>query len=942
MKKLRIFIFLSLIASFLLAFVGCSAKLETPTNLKIDQDTLILTWSDIEEANYYSLDINGEEYSANKNSYKLEKLDAGDYVIKVKAMGIGRSESAWSEEINFTREKETGMLFKLINGGTEYEVTNAGTVEGDVVVPAEYRKRPVTSIGKKAFSKKVKITSIVLPETITSIGESAFANCEFLTSINIPSAVTTIGKKAFQSCGALAVDVVIPSGVTVIEDGTFGYCRSIEKVTIGENVTKIGESAFADCESLKEIIIPDNVTEVGRYAFSACTAATNLSIGSGVVYLSESVFANCTSLTSVTSGAKVQAIGTCAFMGCTALTTFNATDALIVIEGEAFRGCTELIEVELSENVQTISSYAFYDTKIWTNATDVVYVGDWIVGCKVRNLTTITDKIKDTTVGIAAMSFAYSSEVTSLVLPDSVKYINTAAFGAMTKLASVVLGAGVEVLDAQAFAQCKVLKNVKLGSWDFDNGVLTGSSLKKIGKYAFQGCEMLSSIEIPETVDYIGAWAFRDTGMYKNASTGIVYAGNWVVDCNVNYLMSGDVTVTDGTVGVAEYAFYQAPISTIVMPDSVKYINRTAFYMAQSLLEVTLPSTLERIEEYTFFNCYHLRRVNLPETLTYVGKSAFHYCMLLGAGGDTTSLVDLESELVIPDSVKEIGDFAFFGCGYAEVNPADNQLYAYGIDKIVIGDGLEKVGTEAFAQCQSVVTLEIGDGLTEIGDYMFFKCISLQEITFGANVQKIDNRAFYGCTSLTSVTIPDTVTTIERYAFYKCENLETLNLGRGVETIGRSAFAGCAKISSLYIPANVKSIDKQAFRNVHALKSVVIEEGVEGIQNYAFYGCKLATFYIESATVPADWAQRWNSAYRPVVYGVTISSEGYVVSFVKKADTVKNVNEKTFLQEPIREGYKCIGWATSATAQTAEYVGNQVLNAPDNLVLYAVWQPIQN
>ena len=118
--------------------------------------------------------------------------------------------------------------------------------------------------------------------------------------------------------------------------------------------------------------------------------------------------------------------------------------------------------------------------------------------------------------------------------------------------------------------------------------------------------------------------------------------------------------------------------------------------------------------------------------------------------------------------------------------------------------------------------------------------------------------------------------------------------------------------------------------------------GVAFIDNYAFYGCELATFYIEADSAPAEWAKRWNSAYRPVVYGVTLSAEGRVVAFTKNADTVKNVNEKTFLQEPVFEGQKCIGWSTTANAQTAEYVGNQVLNAPDNTVLYAVWQPIEN
>ena len=61
MKKFRFFIFFSLIICCLLAFIGCGkTKLERPTNLQIDQDTLVLTWDEVENARYYTISINGE------------------------------------------------------------------------------------------------------------------------------------------------------------------------------------------------------------------------------------------------------------------------------------------------------------------------------------------------------------------------------------------------------------------------------------------------------------------------------------------------------------------------------------------------------------------------------------------------------------------------------------------------------------------------------------------------------------------------------------------------------------------------------------------------------------------------------------------------------------------------------------------------------------------
>ena len=180
MKKIRIFILLSLIICCLTMCMGCASNLTIPTDLEIDQDTLVLTWSDVDGARSYTLDINGEEFDSSKNSYKLEKLDAGEYEIKVKARGNGRSESKWSEEIPFTREPETGMIFKLINNGTEYEVSNIGTAEGDIVVPDTYRNRPVTSIGRKAFAKKPRLTSVVLGENITKSANRRLRNARRL------------------------------------------------------------------------------------------------------------------------------------------------------------------------------------------------------------------------------------------------------------------------------------------------------------------------------------------------------------------------------------------------------------------------------------------------------------------------------------------------------------------------------------------------------------------------------------------------------------------------------------------------------------------------------------------------------------------------------------------------------------------------------------------
>jgi uncharacterized repeat protein (TIGR02543 family) len=77
-----------------------------------------------------------------------------------------------------------------------------------------------------------------------------------------------------------------------------------------------------------------------------------------------------------------------------------------------------------------------------------------------------------------------------------------------------------------------------------------------------------------------------------------------------------------------------------------------------------------------------------------------------------------------------------------------------------------------------------------------------------------------------------------------------------------------------------------------------------------------------------------------MAFGVTLADEGYVVSFTKTADTLKNVNAKTFMQAPARAGYVFAGWAATADATTAQWQANEVENVADGTVLYAVWNAV--
>jgi len=974
MKKIYRILFLGVIVCGLLALVGCigGRALSKPANLRINQATLELRWSAVPDATYYTLHIEGgtlteaeQERSVSKNSFSLEILKEGDYVISVKAMTNDeqRRDSAWSEKISFTREHETGLRFTLINANTEYEVSGMGTAPSDVVVPDIYRGRPVTRVGERAFRNRA-LTSIVLGNNIVKIGADAFNNCSYLESITIPDSVTSIGAGAFQSCRTLKT-ITIPDSVTSIGAGAFQYCNGVTSATIGSGITEIASDLFSGCRALSEVVIPDTVTTIGANAFSECNAVTRIVIGQNVTSIGEYAFyRNGVAEELVFKGDRVVTIGQYAFSECKTLKTVSLPASLVSLGGRAFEGCTSLEEIVLNGNIEQIGRDAFNGTKYYREQEkleeQLIYLDGWVIGVTSEHKADYSFEVKDGTVGIGAMAFRGCGNFTQMILPDSVKVIDDYAFFACPKLTSVVIGSGVERIGVQAFYSCELLRNVILGSYDFASGTMTGSSLKMIDAYAFMDCPTLESIEIPESVTSIGSYAFRNSGLWKKAIGGVVYAGNWLVDYD-GTRASNRVTVREGTVGVANYAFYNSPVSTVLFPDSVTKIGRAAFYRCASLTSVSLPSRLEAIEDYTFYRCSSLTGISIPETVKSIGRSAFYECSVLGApmsqedkdaliqlgeilGVDVTEILKNDGKLIIPDSVETIGDYAFYRCGASreekDMFGSSVIIPASGFEELIIGNGVKSVGYCAFAYSESLKTVTIGSGIETIGERAFYKCTALEEVSLGENLKDIGERAFYRCIALRGISIPDGVSEIKDYTFYRCVSLAEVDLGN-ISSIGNYAFYGCETLADVFFPESVHEIGKQAFRNCNSLTSVILGNHIETIGMHAFYGSKQLTIYAELASEAENWSERWNSSYRPVIWNCTLSEDkSYVVSITMKAENISNKiaadDETNHYSTPCREGYECIGWSTTSGGEV-EYTAETMQTAPEGKTLYAVY-----
>ncbi len=234
------------------------------------------------------------------------------------------------------------------------------------------------------------------------------------------------------------------------------------------------------------------------------------------------------------------------------------------------------------------------------------------------------------------------------------------------------------------------------------------------------------------------------------------------------------------------------------------------FIRKSGVKNIVIPEGVKSIGEWAFSGCSLLKEIKMPDSLTDIGKDAFYNC---------TSL----EKVTIPKGVKSIGKGAFKGCS--------------SLVEIKMPDSLTDIGEDAFYNCTSLEKVTIPKGVISIGNWAFDGCSSLKEVTICEGVESIGGWAFDGCSSLKEIKMPDSLTDIGKDAFYNCTSLEKVTIPKGVISIGKGAFVGCNSLKEVTICEGVKSIGNWAFDGCSLLKEVTICEGVKSIGNWAFDGC---------------------------------------------------------------------------------------------------------
>ena len=487
---------------------------------------------------------------------------------------------------------------------------------------------------------------------------------------------------------------------------------------------------------------------------------------------------------------------------------------------------------------------------------------------------------------IGNYAFEDCSSLTSVTIPNSVTSIGYEAFwytgiyndtsnwenhvlyidNCLIRAEKTISGACIikestRLIASNAFEHCDSLSSVTIPN-----------SVTSIGSFAFRGCSSLTSVTIPNSVTSIEYHTFYECSNLQSLTigAGVLYIGSqestpvkviWLPNTppsgyknlagTINYIPNNQYSLTNAYI----YPF----LSSMFETDGVKYIpispsDRTCDVIDciydSTNLQIAINSTVifqgvemktKNIMPYAFYKNDFIREVSLGNSGN-IENSAFGNCS------------NLQTATI--SNTGTIGSYAFYGCSSLTTARLGNSIKALGdnafygcssLQAITIPNSVGSVGEECFRNCSNMISAVIGDGLATIKDYTFQNCRALESLRIGNRVTTIETRAFENCSSLAKITIPQSITGITNNVFKGCTSLadviiEDRSTKLELGSNGSSPLFVDCPLDSVYIGGKItyntsKNSGYSPFYRNTSLRTITITDQEEQIYENEFFGC---------------------------------------------------------------------------------------------------------
>ena len=643
-------------------------------------------------------------------------------------------------------------------------------------------------------------------------GGGTYADGSIITITATPATGYRFVKWSNGLTATIATITVTSDTTLVSEFAEIGEVSTLHYEIIDNSTVKVVKSD--DYKELTEIVIPKTV-EIDGKTYT-------------VTSIDHEAFYFCTQMVSVTIPNTITSIGSSAFRGCRKMENVTIPNSVNSLGLDVFYGCVSLTGINVESGNNSFSS-----------ENGVVFSKDK------KTLVCYPHGKKDATYSI----------------PESVTIIGNESFSG-SNLTSVIIPNSVTIICDRAFFLCNSLKTI-----DIPNGVTT------IEDNAFSSCGGLMTVSISESVTDIANNVFE----YSSKLTEIN-----VAEGNTKYSSENGILFSKDKKTILRYPVGKTA-TMYSIPESVTTIGEIAFKDCNKLSAVTIPNSVKAIGESAFRSCSGLKSIIIPESVTSIGNSVFEGCTSLSSVTIPNTITTIPfygfracrnlTTISLPNTITCVESYAFEECDKLEFYEYDNALY--------LGNSENHYFALINAKSTDITACEINSNCKVIAGRAFKDCNSLTTITVPNSVVGIGSGAFTGCSSLESMTLPfvgdkrHALTDAWQYPFGYIFGYE--NYDGGYKTSPYFYYRDNASSigSTFFIPASLKSvtltdcdyIQSNAFGDCDNLTSITIPTTVTQIESGAMPKGENLTIYCSLKSAPRGWVSGWNPYNRPVVWG---------------------------------------------------------------------------